>query len=174
MHEPISDNGCRHVVAIVALLNIAYFGIVFAVALAIGSVSLFADSIDLLEDAAENFLIFTALGWSAARRAKVGMALAGILLVPGIAMLSMALNKFMMPAPPEAVSLSVTGAGVLAVNLACALMLARFHTQGSSLTRAALCPHAMTPSRTSPSSQRALSQHFCGPLPGRTCSSGSA
>jgi Co/Zn/Cd efflux system component len=38
----------RKVVIIVALLNLAYFGVEFAVALAIGSVSLFADSIDFL------------------------------------------------------------------------------------------------------------------------------
>ena len=47
--EPTQD-GLRRAVLIVALLNLAYFGIEFAVALAIGSVSLFADSIDFLED----------------------------------------------------------------------------------------------------------------------------
>jgi Co/Zn/Cd efflux system component len=52
-------------VRIVAILNAAYFGIEFAVALRIGSVSLFADSIDFLEDAAVNFLILFALAWSA-------------------------------------------------------------------------------------------------------------
>jgi Co/Zn/Cd efflux system component len=137
MHEPAPDSGFRRVVAIVALLNIAYFGIEFAVALAIGSVSLFADSIDFLEDAAVNFLIFKALGWSAARRAAVGMALAGILLIPGLATLWMAWSKFLMPAPPDAVSLSVAGAGALVVNLACALILARFRAHGGSLSRAA-------------------------------------
>jgi Co/Zn/Cd efflux system component len=46
----------------VAALNLAYFGVEFAVALKIGSVSLFADSVDFLEDAAVNFLITVALG----------------------------------------------------------------------------------------------------------------
>ena len=41
----------RNVVVIVAALNLAYFGVEFAVALAIDSVTLFADSVDLLEDA---------------------------------------------------------------------------------------------------------------------------
>ena len=41
-------------VKIVALLNLGYFGVEFAVARAIGSVSLFADSIDFLEDASVN------------------------------------------------------------------------------------------------------------------------
>jgi len=72
----------RQTVLLVALLNLAYFGVEFGVAIAIGSVSLFADSVDFLED-------------------------------------------------------SLTGAGALAVNLICALMLARFRSHAGSLTRAA-------------------------------------
>ena len=75
------NTNLRKVVIIVAVLNLAYFGVEFAVALAIGSVSLFADSVDFLEDASVNFLIAIALGWSATSRARVGMALAGILLI---------------------------------------------------------------------------------------------
>lgn len=43
--------GLRRIVLIVALLNLAYFAVEFTVALTIGSVSLFADSVDFLEDA---------------------------------------------------------------------------------------------------------------------------
>lgn len=118
-------------------LNLGYFGFEFAVALAIGSVSLFADSIDFLEDASVNFLILVALGWSIARRARVGMLLAGILLVPGLATLWTAWEKLNMPVPPEPVPLTLAGAGACAVNFACAYMLARYRTHGGSLTRAA-------------------------------------
>jgi len=82
-------------VIVVAVLNLAYFGVEFAVALAIGSVSLFADSIDFLEDASINLLIALALAWSATNRARLGMALAGILLIPGLATLWTAWGKFM-------------------------------------------------------------------------------
>jgi hypothetical protein len=51
------DEGLRRIVGRVALLNLAYFGVEFSVALVIGSVSLFADSIDFLEDTSINFLI---------------------------------------------------------------------------------------------------------------------
>lgn len=121
----------------VAVLNLGYFGVEFAVALAIGSVSLFADSIDFLEDASVNFLILAALGWSAARRARVGMALAGILLVPSLATLWTAWDKLNLPVAPDPVPLTLTGAGALAVNLLCAFMLARHRHHGGSLTRAA-------------------------------------
>ena len=65
------SQGVRHVVRIAAMLNIAYFGVEFAGALAIGSVSRFADSIDFLEDTSVNVLIFLALNWSARKRARV-------------------------------------------------------------------------------------------------------
>src|SRR5215468_6552356 len=127
----------RAIVILVAGLNLAYFGVEFAVARAIGSVSLFADSVDFLEDASVNFLIAFALGWSPTNRARLGMGLAGILLIPGIATLWTAWEKFMAPLPPEAFALSLTGAGALAVNLSCALLLARFRDHSGSLTRAA-------------------------------------
>jgi Co/Zn/Cd efflux system component len=127
----------RQTVLLVALLNLAYFGIEFAVAIAIGSVSLFADSVDFLEDASINLLIAVALGWSAANRARLGMALAVILLLPALATLWMAWQKFSVPVPPAPLPLSLTGAGALAVNLTCALLLARFRARGDSLTRAA-------------------------------------
>ena len=74
-----ADADLRRAVLTVALLNLAYFAIEFAVALAIGSVSLFADSVDFLEDTSLNLLILVGLGWTARRRAKLGMVLAGIL-----------------------------------------------------------------------------------------------
>jgi Co/Zn/Cd efflux system component len=127
----------RKVVIAVAVLNLAYFGVEFAVALAIGSVSLFADSIDFLEDASINLLIAVALGWSATGRARLAMVLAGILLVPGLATLWAAWGKFMAPTPPAPIPLTLAGLGALAVNLSCAFMLARFRAHGGSLTRAA-------------------------------------
>jgi Co/Zn/Cd efflux system component len=127
----------RRVVIVVAVLNLAYFGVEFAVAITIGSVSLFADSIDFLEDASVNLLIAIALGWSAPGRARLGMALAGILLIPGLATLWAAWGKFMTPVPPAAIPLSLAGLGALAINVSCAFMLARFRAHSGSLTRAA-------------------------------------
>jgi len=125
------------VVRRVALLNLAYFGVEFGVASAIGSVSLFADSIDFLEDASVNLLIAAALRWSARRRAQLGMVLAAILLVPGLATLWTAGQKFNVPVVPAPTLLSLAGCGALAVNVTCALMLARYRHQSGSLTRAA-------------------------------------
>jgi Co/Zn/Cd efflux system component len=127
----------RQAVRLVAALNLAYFAIEFGVAKAIGSVSLFADSVDFLEDASVNTLIAIALGWSASRRARLGMVLALLLLVPGIATVWAAWQKFSMPLPPDPTLLSITGLGALAVNLACAWILARYRRDIGSLTKAA-------------------------------------
>ena len=129
--------GFRRVALFVALANLAYFGVEFVVALGIGSVSLFADSIDFLEDTAVNLLIVVALGWSAQRRGQVGAVLAGLLLVPAAATLWMAWRKFMAPVAPAPVPLSITGLGALAVNLACAFALAGHRRHHGSLSRAA-------------------------------------
>jgi Co/Zn/Cd efflux system component len=130
-------DGLRGAVMIAALANLAYFGVEFAVALSIGSVSLFADSVDFFEDASVDLLILSALRWSARNRARLGMGLAGVLLAPALATLWTAWRKFNVPVAPSPVLLSVTGFGALAVNLGCALLLARFRRQGGSLTRAA-------------------------------------
>ena len=133
----MANGSLRRVVGIVAFLNLTYFGVEFIVARSIGSVSLFADSVDFLEDASINFLIVAALSWSARNRARLGMALALILLAPGIATLWTAWAKFNSPVAPNPLPLSLAGLGALAVNLTCAFMLARYRHHSGSLTRAA-------------------------------------
>lgn len=133
MHRP----ALRRAVLLVAALNLGYFGVEFAVALAIGSVSLFADSVDFLEDTSVNLLILLGLAWSDRARARLGMVLALVLLVPGLATLWTAWDKFNQPLMPAPLALSLAGTGALVVNLSCALILARFRDHRGSLTKAA-------------------------------------
>jgi Co/Zn/Cd efflux system component len=46
-------------------------------------------------------------------------------------------GKLALPVAPDAALLALTGAGALAVNLSCALVLARYRHHRSSLTKAA-------------------------------------
>jgi Co/Zn/Cd efflux system component len=135
--RPLPTPSLRPVVARVAALNLGYFGIEITVALAIGSVALIADSLDFMEDAAINLLIFAGLGWSLRNRARLGTGLAFIILVPGLATAWAAYEKFSDFVAPAPVPLTVTGLGALLVNLTCALMLARHRDGHGSLTRAA-------------------------------------
>ena len=126
----------RRTVLLVAALNLAYFGVEFTVAQLIGSVSLFADSVDFLEDASINLLIFFAAVWSTRRRSYVGSLLALVILIPALATIWTAVVKIMNPVPPEPLPLSLTAAGALVVNLACALLLVRHRDHPGSLAKA--------------------------------------
>lgn len=127
----------KKVVFLVALLNFAYFWVEYGVAIQIGSVSLFADSIDFLEDTAINILILVAIGWSAHRRSQVGFLLAGIILIPSISTLWMVWQKFIHPMAPDASLLTYTGLGALIINVSCAFLLVNFRKHTSSLVKAA-------------------------------------
>ena len=127
----------RRTVLIVAILNLAYFGVEFAVAQAIGSVSLFADSVDFLEDTSINLLIFFAAGWSIRRRSIVGSVLALVILVPALATVVTAVIKIIDPLPPEPVPLSLTAFGALVINVTCAVLLVRHRNRQGSLAKAA-------------------------------------
>ncbi len=129
--------GFRRIVLVVAILNLAYFGVEFWVAQWVGSVSLFADSLDFLEDASINLLIFFSLTWSAQRRATVGSVLALFIVVPAIATIVTAVVKILNPTPPEVLPLTLAAFGALLVNLTCAVLLVSHRHHSGSLTRAA-------------------------------------
>lgn len=135
--DTTSNKALRTAVIVVALANLAYFGVEFTVARIIGSVSLFADSVDFFEDASVNLLIAVAMAWPSKWRARVGMLMAAILLFPAAAFLWTAWQKFHSFAPPEPGALSLTGLGALAVNVGCAFLLASFRDHKGSLTKAA-------------------------------------
>lgn len=127
----------RRAALAVCLLNFAYFFVEFAVALGIGSVSLFADSVDFLEDTLVNFLVLAALGWSARARSRAGMVLACLILIPGLATLITAWRQFHHPGVPDPWRLTWTGAGAMLVNGTCAFLLARHRHGGGSLAKGA-------------------------------------
>ena len=127
----------RRTVATVAGLNFGYFWIEIAVAIVIGSVALFADSVDFLEDAAVNLLILLALGWSLRARARAGKVLAAIILLPAVAAAWSLIVKVGEPDAPDVLSLVVTAGGAIVVNGFCAYLLARYKDEGGSLAKGA-------------------------------------
>lgn len=127
----------RRAVAIVVAANFAYFFVEVFIARRIGSVSLLADSVDFLEDTALNLLVLIAIRRSPNVRARIGMLLALILLVPTAATLWTAWQKFFAPVAPEPWLLSGTGFGAFLVNFGCVALLVRYRHHHGSLTRAA-------------------------------------
>jgi len=127
----------RRVVLVVAGLNLAYFFVEFVVALGAGSVALLADSVDFLEDAAVNPLIFIALGWPLVRRAVVGKLMAAVLLGPAVLAGWEAIERFSAPVPPQVAPLVLASIGAIVVNGFSAWLLNRVRLHGGSLSRAA-------------------------------------
>lgn len=127
----------RQAVLVVALLNGAYFVVEFIVARQVSSVSLFADSIDFLEDTSLSLLVFLAATWTLQRRARVGHVLALLLLVPALTALWVLVDKLLHPTPPEAIGFGLASAGALVVNLVCAYILVSHRNTRGSLSRAA-------------------------------------
>lgn len=127
----------RRTVLIVAGLNFAYFFVEFTVALAAGSVSLLADSVDFLEDTSINVLIFVALGWPLARRAALGKLMALIILGPASLAGWEAIQRFTDPQVPDVVPLVLASLGAIVVNGTSAWLLTRVRHHGGSLSSAA-------------------------------------
>ena len=127
----------RRIVLIVAMLNFSYFFVEFTVALAAGSVSLLADSVDFLEDTAINLLIFIALGWPLAKRAATGKLMALIILGPASVAAWVAIQRFSDPVAPDVVPIVLASLGAIAINGTSGWLLVRVRHQGGSLSRAA-------------------------------------
>lgn len=133
----ITPRRLRRTLLLVAGLNLSYFGVEAAVALAIGSVALLADSVDFIEDTAVNLLIVLALGWSLRARARTGKVLACLILLPALAAGWEAFVKAGDPVPPEPALLVLTAGGAAVVNAVAAVILLRVRHHGGSLTHGA-------------------------------------
>ena len=124
-------------VLFVALVNLAYFFAEFLVAISIGSVSLLADAIDFLEDAAINILVLIALGWSSLNRARMGKLLSIFMLLPAGFAIWQGIQKLMDPVAPDSLPLAIAALAGLVVNLSSALTLMRHRHSGGALVMAA-------------------------------------
>ena len=130
MFNNLSQN---RAILIVALLNFSYFFVEFFIALDITSVSLFADSIDFLEDAFTNFIILFGLYLSLQNRIKLGYLLIGMILIPSLFTLIFAINQFLNPVLTDGVLLSSYALGALVINIFCAFLIAKFKKANNSL-----------------------------------------
>jgi Co/Zn/Cd efflux system component len=130
-------NSIRNVVRIVAMANLTYFAVEFFFALRIGSVSLFADSIDFLEDASVNILIFIGLGWSLVARKRLSRFFALLLMIPAVSVVISTVYKINNPSAPSGEVISFVAFGALIVNFTCAFLLAKFRQNQQSLVLAA-------------------------------------
>ena len=127
----------KPIVLRVAALNLSYFGIEFYFAHRYNSVALFSDSLDFLEDASVNLLIFLAFSLAVIWRKRLSYLFAFLLLLPAIGFVWNAISKLSEPIAPEGTGMSVVGLGALIVNLYCAIILNKFKEIKGGLAKAA-------------------------------------
>ena len=132
MSEPL-----KSIVARVAILNLSYFAIEFYFAQRFNSVALFSDSLDFLEDASVNILIFLSFSLAVIWRARLSYIFAFLLLLPGCSFLYNALQQIAKPITPNGDGMSIVGLGALGVNIYCAMILNKFKEIKGGLAKAA-------------------------------------
>jgi len=127
----------KPVVARVAILNLSYFVIEFYFAQRFNSVALLSDSLDFIEDASVNILIFLAFSLAVIWRKRLSYIFALLLLLPGISFLYNAFHQIAHPVAPTGEGMSIVGLGALVVNLYCAIILNKFKDIKGGLAKAA-------------------------------------
>ena len=127
----------KPIVLRVAALNLSYFGIEFYFAHRYNSVALFSDSLDFLEDASVNLLIFLAFSLAVIWRKRLSYFFALLLLLPAVGFFWNAISKLSDPVAPGGTGMSIVGLGALAINLYCAIILNKFKDIKGGLAKAA-------------------------------------
>lgn len=131
-----TDPAYRRALWTVVLLNVGFGLVEFAGGFLAGSQALKADALDFLGDGSITFVGLLALGWSAAIRAKVALTQGLFLAALGFGVIAMAIWRTLNAVPPEADIMGGIGLAALAVNVAAALVLARFREGGDAQARA--------------------------------------
>ena len=147
---PRHDDGrYRRILWIALLVNLAMFLVEIGAGLKAGSVSLLADSLDFLGDAANYGISLWVLGMALAWRARAAQLKAVSMLVFGLGVLGAALWHWWQGEVPSAPTMGLVGSLALLANVGVAVLL--YATATATATCAACgCAPATMRSATSP------------------------
>lgn len=129
------DPAYRRALLIVVILNVGFGVIELVGGFAAASQALKADSLDFLGDGSISLLGLLALTWTARARARVAFAQGVFLGVLGCGVIGFSIWRAFHAVPPEAALMGGIGIVALTVNVASALLLARFR-EGDANVRA--------------------------------------
>lgn len=130
------DPAYRRALWIVVVLNMGFGFVELAGGFFTGSQALKADSLDFLGDGSITLVGLLALGWSALARARVALVQGLFLGALGLGVIGAAVMRAVKAEPPEAALMGGIGVAALIVNVAAALVLARFRDSGDAQARA--------------------------------------
>ena len=130
------DPAYRRALWIVVILNVGFGVAELFGGFITGSQALKADSLDFLGDGSITLIGLLALGWSALARARVALTQGLFLGALGLGVIAVAAVRALNAEPPEAGLMGGIGVAALVVNVAAALVLARFRKDGDAQARA--------------------------------------
>lgn len=129
----------RKILWIALAVNIGMFAVEIAAGVQAGSVSLLADSLDFLGDAANYGISLWVLGLGLALRAKASLFKAFSMLLFGLGVLGTALWHWLTGSLPDAPTMGVVGSLALLVNLGVAVLLYAYREGDSNMRSVWLC-----------------------------------
>ncbi len=129
----------RRVLWIALVVNAAMFGVEVLAGVNAGSVSLLADSLDFLGDAANYGISLWVLGLGLAMRARASLLKAGTMALFGTGVLVTAIWNAAQGQVPDAPTMGVIGALALLANLSVAVLLYAWRDGDSNMRSVWLC-----------------------------------
>jgi Co/Zn/Cd efflux system component len=121
------------------IVNAAMFAIEIAAGVQSGSVSLLADAIDFLGDAANYAVSLLVLGMALAWRARAAMLKGASMLLFGLFVAGRAVWAFAYGTPPEAITMGLVGLLALAANVGVAVALYAWREGDANMRSVWLC-----------------------------------
>lgn len=129
----------RKILWIALVVNVAMFGVEIFAGVRANSVSLLADSLDFLGDAANYGISLYVLGMSVVARAKASLLKALSMGLFGIWVLGSALWNLATNVVPDAITMSMVGVLALLANLGVAALLYSYRNGDSNMRSVWLC-----------------------------------
>ena len=129
----MKNNSIRLNLILVIQINLFYFFFEYFYAHKINSVTLFADSIDFLEDISLNLLIYLSINNKKSKKIILPLVLSFFMLIPAILSLQTIWQQLLFKQTPDAFTLTFVSIGALVANLICALILSSYKKKNSNL-----------------------------------------
>ena len=136
---PSADPRYRRILGIALVLNITMFGVEIAGSIQSGSVSLLADAVDFLGDAANYAISLAVLGLALGWRARASLVKAACMAAFGTFVVGRAIWAFVQGGVPEPLTMGAIALLALCVNVGVALMLYRYRTGDSNMRSVWIC-----------------------------------
>ena len=137
--EAAHDPKYRKILWFALVVNVAMFMVELGAGLTSGSVSLLADAIDFLGDAANYGVSLAVLTMAMAWRSKAALLKGACMLAFGLFVLARALWSFKTGVVPVASTMGVIGFLALAANVAVAFLLYRYRSGDANMRSVWLC-----------------------------------